>query len=301
MNTSKLPLVGKLIDRLKRRSDHEAIKAALQSKGDVTKMVDYQKMSDCLSALSNLENGSGSMGKPLRVARQTRDTLLKNRGSFTKAFHAGGSEGTQYVYASATAALWHTVSLMCAEGVTFVQGDSGRYSPMANKVGIDGMSGSVMITRLERFNDAAGKYGFEQTITEAAQLAERSDLHESIGGIIGMSVAVVMGLVALLYIARDLAEKFYSLRGTFSRWLDVQAAFLELNASVIGAGRPEARATQEARASKFRALADRIRVDDDDTEQQANRAIQHDDQQIEAEGRRSAPTELSTAGAGYLL
>ena len=33
---SKLPLIGALLERLRRRSDHESIKLAMASKGDVT-------------------------------------------------------------------------------------------------------------------------------------------------------------------------------------------------------------------------------------------------------------------------
>ena len=302
MNANKLPLVGALIERLRRRSDHEAVKAAMASKGDVTKVEGYKTMADCLNKLAQLDAGSGSLGKPFRTAQRAHGILLKQRPAFTHAFGKGGSEAVQLVYANAVAALWHTVSLLCAEGVTFVKGANGTYSPVANRGGVDALAGSVLVTRLERFVDAAEKYGFEQAVTEAAPLFEQEAFHEAIGLIAGMTLAAA-GIAALLMLARDLAEKFYSLRGTFARWLEVQARFLDMNAAAIGDGRPAARAKQEEYATRLRALADRIRVDDADTEREAVKAIQRSDQELSSEVSRSqsAPADNQGGYAAALL
>ena len=279
MDANKLPLVGTLIERLRRRSDHEGVKIAMASKGDVTKVENYQTLAECLRRLAALDAGSGALGKPLRVAQRAHGLLLKHRPAFTAAFGRNGSESMRLVYASAVLALWHTVSLLCAEGVTFVKGANGTYSPVANRVGVDGLAGSVIVTRLEKFCDAAEKYGFEQAVTEAAPALEREALSEAIGFIAGAAAAVT-GLVALLMLARDLAEKFYSLRGTFTRWLEIQARYLDMNAAAVAPG--TARAKQEEYAARLRALADRVRVDDADTEKAAVRAIQQDDRELEA-------------------
>ena len=288
MNANKLPLVGALIERLRRRSDHEAVKAAMASKGDVTKVEGYKTLADCLNKLAQLDAGTGSLGKPFRTAQRAHGILLKQRPAFTHAFGKGGSEAVQLVYANAVAALWHTVSLLCAEGVTFVKGANGNYGPVANKSGVDGMAGSVIVTRLERFCDAAEKYGFEQTVTEAAPMFEREAFHEAIGLVAGATLAIA-GMVALLFVARDLAEKFYSLRGTFTRWLEVQARYLDMNAATVGSA--TAKAKQEEYASRLRSLADRIRVDDADTERDAVKAIAQDDHALQSDSasRAAAP------------
>ena len=302
METSKLPLIGALLERLRRRSDHESVKAAMASKGDVTKVEGYKTLSECLTRLAAIDGGTGSLGKPLRVAQRTHAVLLKQRPAFAHAFGKGGSEAVRLVYANVVSALWHTVSLICAEGVTFVKGANGTYSPVANRGGVDALAGSVLVTRLERFVTAAEKYGFEQAVTEAAPLFEQEAFHEAIGLIAGMTLAAA-GIAALLMLARDLAEKFYSLRGTFARWLEVQARFLDMNAAAIGDGRPAARAKQEEYASRLRALADRIRVDDADTEREAVKAIQRSDQELSTEVSRSqsAPADNQGGYAAALL
>jgi hypothetical protein len=272
MNDTKLSMVGQLLDKLRKRSDHEAVKAAMESKGNITRMEGYANMQACLSRLIILDNGSGSLGKPLRVAKEVNQIFLKQQHVFEKAFQPTGSEALRFVYAQTVTALWHLISLLCSEGITFVKGLDGSYNPIVNKNGIDSLSGSVIVIRLEKFIELANKYGFESNMTEAAPIIEKEAFNEAIGVLGGIGLAIT-GILALLMLARDLAEKFYELRGTFSRWLDVQAKFLEMNAASNASGRPEARVKQEEYASRLRSLADRIKIDDADTERSANIAI----------------------------
>ena len=295
---SKLPLIGALLERLRRRSDHESIKLAMASKGDVAKMEGYRNMADCLSRLATLQAGAGcSMGRPLRVAREAHDALLRQRPALTQSFQNGGSEAVRLVYANTVAALWHLTSLLCVEAVTFVKGADGTYGAVVNRNGVEGLEGSVFVTRLEKFNESANTYGFEQTVTKSAPFIEKEAFHESIGLMVGVGVT---GLLGLLMLARDFAEKFYSLRGSFARWLDVQARFLEMNAATLSGPRQAVRAKQEEYAAKFRALADRIRVDDTDTERQAVRVIEQDNRSLESETRQVPAYQSSMAGAQLL-
>jgi hypothetical protein len=296
---SNLPLVGALVDRLKRRSDHEAIKAAMSSKGDVTKVEGFATLNECVTRLAAIDGG-GSLGKPMRTVRRTLDALVRHKPAFTQAFGDGGSEAVRLVYASAVAGLWHAVSLLCVDGVTFVKGADGNFGQVANKSGIDALAGTILFTRLEKFADSAATYGFETTVTESAPAIEREALreavfHELFGGVIA-GIAV---LIALLYIARDLTEFFYTLRGTFSRWLETQARFLEMNAASLGSVKPTARAKQEEYARRLRALADRIKVDEADAEKQASRSIQQNDREL-ASVPNAAPAVPSLSG-GTLL
>jgi hypothetical protein len=266
----------------------------MASRGDVTRVEGYAKMSECLDRLSMLDAGSGSLGKPLTVAKRVRAVLIKQKPAFTQAFNPSGSEATRLIYANAVAGLWHVTSLLCAEGVTFMKGGDGTYGPIVNRGAVDGMAGSVVVTRLEKFADAAEKYGFDQVVTETAQMVENETMHEAIPFIVGAGLAVT-GLAAMLLVARDLAEKFYSLRGTFSRWLEVQARFLDMNAATLN--RDASRNKQSEYAEKLRALADRIKVDDADTEKDANAAIRQDDKELAAAQTGAAP---SSAGSRLL-
>ena len=286
MEMQNLPLIGSLIARLRNRSDHELVKAAMASRGDVTKVEGYKNMAECLSRLQTIEAGTGALGRPLRTAKRAHDALLRHRSAFTKAFGSNGSEAVRLVYAAAVAALWHSVSLLCAEGITFVKGADGNYSPVINKASVDEMANSVVIARLEKFVNAAEKYGFEEIVTETASTIEHEAFHESIGKVLGIMAGSAAALMALLYIARDITEWLYSLRGTATRWLEVQARFLEMNAASIATAKPTARAKQEEYAAKFRALADRIRIDEVDASKQAVKAIQVADQQQQQQQRR---------------
>ena len=289
MNAQDLPVVGALIKRLQTRNDHEAVKGAMASKGDLTKVQGYAELSKCISALSTLDvTFKGGLGRPLRVIRETEGALLKHRDLFKKAFAQGGTDAGRLAYSSAVAGLYAAVSVMCATCVRF-EAVSGRYAPVLDAEGVKSLDASIIIKRLEEFNSAAGKSGFVALVTTGAQSVEREAIGEAWGAI-AITAAAVAGVTALLFLARDMAEYFYSLRGTFARWLEVQARFLEMNASTLGSGMESTRAKQEDYARKLRAVADRVRVDDADATRQATRAIADSDRELR-QAQEVAPSQ----------
>jgi hypothetical protein len=272
-NASRTPVVGAVLARLRRHSDHESIKLAMASKGDVTRMKGYKNLEACLGRLNLIDGGNGSIGPALRTANDTRSVLIRRREVFVAAFQKDGSESVRLVYANAVAALWHLVTLLCVEGVKFVKEADGTYIPVANPA--NKVAESIFATRLAGFVASADKYGFEEVAGNTAVAAEREELRESLGVMVGLAIT---GLIAFMLLARDLSEKFYSLRGTFSRWLEVQAGFLEMNAATLE--RNVSRERQEKYAEKLKSLSERIRVDELDTEREASEAIKKDDREL---------------------
>ena len=140
------------------------------------------------------------------------------------------------------------------------------------------------------------KNGFKDLVTERATLVEREALSEEFGTILtGIGLAVT-GLAALLFLARDVVEWVYSLRGNVSRWLETQARFLDMNAAALGADRTVTRAKQAEYAQRLRALSDRIRVDAADAERETVRSIEASDSTL-----RAQPAPSGAVGAADLL
>ena len=277
MNTSKIPLVGALVERLRKRSDTEIVEAATASRGDVTRVRGYDQLKQCLDRLVTIDGGSGSLGRPLRAARGTHEALLKHRPAFAKAYASGGSEAVRLSYAQAVAGLWHVVSLLCAQGFTIGAAKGGLgsgHALLVNPDGIVALSGTIPVTRLEQFVEASAKYGFSTAVAEGAPMIEREALlGEDLGMSFGIAVGAVAVVAAVVYAARDLAEYFYHLRGSMAKWLDMQASFLEMNASQLAPAHADARAKQLAYAERFRSLADRLRIEAAGAEREARRDL----------------------------
>lgn len=297
MEASQLPVIGSIIERLRTRSDHEGIKSAMETAGDVKKMDGYANMAGCLTRLTNIDAGRGTMGRPLRTAIESHNLLLKHRDVFTAAFRSDGSEAIRLVYANTVVALWHLVTLLCAEGVSSDKGQDGNYNMVVNPAGIKKLETSIFVTRLEKFNANVKKHGFKTLANESAPMVEREMFHEAIFTTIGLAIGGILGFI---YIARDLTAKFYELRGSFHRWLSVQASFLEMNAASQGV-RPASRERQEDYARRLRALADRVSIDDVDTERSAVRAIQMNDRELAEISSRSQSTSGGLAYSSQLL
>ena len=277
MSDEKLSVVSTLLQRLRKRTDHELVQAAMASKGDVTKVTNYDVLKECLARLATIDAGSGSLGKGLRVARDAEEALRRNRPVFQAAFGPQGSEASRLVYAAAVVALWHTTTMLCAQAVDFTPDSAGRYTPVANRAGAAAVAASMPVTRLEKMVEQFGKNGFKDLVTERAALVEREALSEEFGTILtGIGLAVT-GLAALLFLARDVVEWVYSLRGNTSRWLETQARFLDMNAASLGSDKTATRAKQAEYAQRLRALSDRVRVDAADAERETVRSIEASD------------------------
>jgi hypothetical protein len=290
MKISQLPIAKAIVDHLSSRSDHESIKAIMESKGDITKVKGYPVLAQCINNLLNIDAGRNTLGKPLRVAKETHEILLRNRATFIHAFKSDENKAVKLIYANATAGLWHLVSLICAECLIFIKGSDDIYRPIVNNVKVDELSKSLIVTRLEQFNDKANKFGFEKLMSETSQIVDDESLHEFVDiATIGL---VFAGFVALLLIIRDLCEKFYVLRGAFSRWLEVQAKFLEMNAYSKSLD-PITKEKQESYAKQFRALAERISIDDVETEKEAKNLIQANDRTIESLNSRNQAATMT--------
>ena len=296
MSDDKLSMVSALMQRLRKRADHELVQAAMASKGDVTKIANYDVLKECLARLATIDAGSGSLGKGLRVARDADETLRRHRPAFQAAFGPQGSEASRLVYAAAVVALWHTTTMLCAQAVDFVPDNTGHHTPVANRAGAAAVAASIPVTRLEKMVEQFSKNGFKDLVTERATLVEREALSEEFGTILtGIGLAVT-GLAALLFLARDVVEWVYSLRGNTSRWLETQARFLDMNAASLGADRTATRAKQAEYAQRLRALSDRIRVDVADAERETVRSIEASDSTL-----RAQPAPSGASGAADLL
>lgn len=273
MDANSIPLIGSLIERLRSRADHDLVKAATASRGDVSRVEGYVQLDQCISRLVNMDAGKGSLGRPLRAARGTRDALLKHKAAFASAFGQGGSEAMRLTYVQAVAALWYTVSMMCAQCVRLDKNPStGTYLMQVDPAGVETLSNSTPVSRLEQFVEASAKYGFAQNVAENAPIVEREALFCESNGAIATVVGGAAALLAIVYIARDLAEFFYRLRGSMSKWLDMQAKFLDMNAAQLQPGAADVRARQESYAARFRALADRLRIEAADAERSVGKS-----------------------------
>jgi len=281
-------LAGLLADA-RRSSDHELVRSAMSSKGDITRITGYDNLEACIKRLKTIDAGKGAMGQGLTTVVRAHAVFTGHRADFQAAFAEGGSEAVRLAYANAATALWHVVTLLCAEAVSFDPPKGGRGTPVigVNRGGAARVATLTPVRRLTEFCDQAEKSGFKRLIREDAVRAEyeAGALVEFFGPAAGLAakavtavtgamgtvgtVATGVGLaiaatIALVYGARWLAEYYYSTRGQVATWLETQATFLKTNATALGQG--SKREGQEKWAERLRRLADRVRVDADDAE-----------------------------------
>lgn len=298
-NLDSVPLVGAILRRIRKRGDFDAVKKLAKTNGDVRKVEGYKELVQTIESLSRLASQNVDMLKLVRTLMDARDMLLANQAAFAQGYK-DNTEATKLIYVTTVYNLYHTTALVAAECVSFQTNRLGTIEPKIDKEGIVSVQKSLAYRRLVDVVDTSKKYGFKQSITESAKQIEDTVLSESLIGVVGGIAAGAAIIAALLFIARDLVEYFFSIRNGMSKWLDMHAGFLRVNAAALGTDKEATKAKQLEYAAKFSALADKIRVESIDSQREAERAIADSDKYITAEVEKAPSSEIETAGGALL-
>jgi hypothetical protein len=308
-----------LIESLRRRADSNPFGAEiLASRGDFWAIPHAKDLTACQNQLLALEHshGTGSFGPSLQLAAEGLAALISHRPMFKAAFAAGESgRAAQEVYAGLVTAVWAATSLIIANCVSYAPSGSGGFlMPRGDADGAGKLTRLIPFQVLSRLVKAANSHGFEEALASAAGVQEAAALRESWGDAafdilqkassaapavlgalvsaakhpIGIVLLSITALVAALYIARDMAIWVYQLRSSWSRWFEIQAAYLEANAAALDPSKRVAREKQEGYVQALRALSERIKVDAADAERGAAESIRIDDEHTSAPGPGAA-------------
>ena len=287
------------------KSDHAAIKAAMATKGDFTKMTGYKETLEAMQFIITASASTSYAGKQAVKVRQLA-TLIKNvagvltahKADFMNAFKKGKQESKsiQYVFAGVAAATIYSASILISNCVDLQSMPDGTVKPIINEDKADLVAGSLPITRLQRFYDTTQGRGFNQVFKESVEF-DAECLSESVGFIGAIAASVTVAL-ALLFIARDLISWIFQLRQKAAGWLEVQGTLLRLNAARLTPG--GVRRAQEGYADKFFSLASSIKVTALAAERTAQGETETENREVEAEVTR-ANTLASITSGGNLL
>lgn len=269
------------------KTDHPAIKAAMSTSGDITKMEGYKDSVSAMSFLVNAATTTSFGGKPALKVKQSAALILNvakiladDKSHYQAAFRKGKTESksVQYIYAGVAAGIVYSASYIIAKCVDLQTMPDGTVRPVIIEERADEVLASLPISRLQRFYDAASKPSFKKVFNEAVEY-DAECLAESYG-FIGAIAASVTIIAALLFVARDIITWIFSTRQQLSGYLAMQGTMLKLNASRLGQG--NVRKAQQGYADAFFKAADFVKVNTDSAEKAAIQTTELENRQIEA-------------------
>ena len=292
----------KLFKNIENKSDHDLIREAMKTKGQIEKMPNYNEFIESIKVLQmrSLEQNAVNTKRILELFIKVRDTLQSNTKQFQDAFKTGDmeSKAIQLTYASVVSALFISNSILIANVVDYVNDPVAIKKIMINDGRAADLESSLPIERLRKFLNISNDVKFKKFLNEAT-LFENECLNEYVGVIAAVAGTVVIG-VALLSFVRDIVDFIFSSRQKASSWLKIQGNLLKMNA-IKQNPNGNVRKKQEEYSEVFYTLANKIKIESQYAEKSAMKEIKDSDNEIERGVQQINTDDQFKTGSGSLI
>lgn len=250
------------------------------SKGDITKLSNYQTLLECTETMTRLLIEFKQDTKPIDTIRTAIDNIMNSTHIWKRAF-SGNIELPMVVYNTTVLAIIEATTYMISMCVEYIKvPSSDTFQITIDKSALAKTKGHMIFDNLVKFNDAYRK----GQITNAMEYVIKENVKNFAGTTIGAGAALI-GITALLFcivpIIRELIFLFYYNRVRVSEYFDAQADMLQMNAYNVENNRLDLDKEQKKRittkqikiADKFRKFANKIGIDMKDSENKATKEM----------------------------
>lgn len=270
------------------------------SKGDITKLPHYDTLKDSIQMLEELKTKAGLVQLPELV---TINTALQHIEHFKTKFVLGFAQEVKMIevlYNTMTASLIASINLMIYTMVDFIKTPGGDFVTALDIQKKSRNMDFLLLRNLENFNENVRK-GEITKFFDAMLNAEKF-----IGATVATSAMVVGVLIAVTPVIRELIYYMYHMRMNVSEYLEMQAKFLELNASALRYNDDKKTnhkkrtvvGNQERVAKKMREFAQKFRIKSDTSEKQTQKDVK---EKIDFNDLQSSMNDMDTGSNGFSL
>ena len=251
------------------------------SKGDITKIDNYNNLVDCINIMSEIVANYRQSTDSLDIIKIALQNMIDKRELFIKSYKLNNEMG-QILYNTIALSIVSSVSFMITSCIEYVKlsGDEG-FEIALDKASMIKTKDHVLYKNLKKFNSACTKGDVDKMINFLIK-HNNPAVSESI------TIATVAGIALVLAIAlsiiplmRELIFYFYHIRTQLSQYFEVQANLLIMNAynvennlAIDAAQRKQIADKQRKIAEKFKKISNFFKVNTKTAESKANKDIE---------------------------
>ena len=225
-------LTSKLYDSIVNKVDDIDFGDIPRTKGDVTKLPNYDKIIDCIKTLNDILVQYKQPTEPVDTIDHALTNLRERKELFEKAYRYD-IELPMVVYNTIYLSVISSISLMIATAIEYIKtpGQEG-IDVSLDKAGLVKTRESLLFVNLRKFN-ASCNSGQMDNALEGVVRNKVKNLTGIELGVAASTLAVIGVLFAVIPIIRELIFFFYYSRTRVSEYFDAQADFLQINAHNI--------------------------------------------------------------------
>lgn len=244
-NTMLTSLTSKLYDNIVNKIDDIDYGDIPSTKGDITKLPNYDKITDCIEVLRNLLKEYRQDTAPVEDIALAVSNIQSRKDMFERAFRYN-CELPMVMYSNTVLAIISGISYMIATTVEFVKTPKQEsFSITLDKVAFGKSRDHMLYRTLKKFNDSCKSGEFDKAMeyiiqhrikhgfTEGAALPGFGTALAAKAAVAAKPIIVAglaIGAVLLvIYMLRELVFLFYYTKMRVSEFFDIQADLLQMN------------------------------------------------------------------------
>ena len=202
-----------------------------ESKGDITKIDNYDSLVDCINIMSELLQNYKQPTDAVETVQIALQNMIDRTELFTKAYKLN-VEMPIIIYNTIALSIVSSVSYLISSCVEFIKlpEDQG-YEIALDKAAINKTRDHILFKDLEKFNRMCDRGDFDKAMDYVIKQSASNMLGSGMVAVSVSSVVVILGIILLIIpVIRELIFFFYYARAKVSDYFDAQATLLTMNA-----------------------------------------------------------------------
>lgn len=265
-NVVMTSLANKLYEHIVNKVDDIDFGTIPLSKGDVTKIDNYDQLTDCINIIAEILQQYHQDTSSIETIASALQNVIDRTDMFTRAYKLN-IEMPIIIYNTIVLAIVSSVSFMISACIEFIKiGDNQGFEIALDKTAISKSKENVLFKDLYKFNKLCDNGEFDKAMNFV--ITQNTKNFVGMAGYGVATTAMVMGIILLIIpVIRELIFFFYYSRCKVSDYFDAQAALLTMNAYNIennlsrdDKSKKEIVTKQRKIADKFRKIADAIKI-----------------------------------------
>lgn len=262
------------------------------SKGDITKMSNYSKLTECVEIIKQILIQYKQDTTPVEDVETCISNIEDRKDMFVKGFK-NNTQLAMFTYNSIVLAVVAGTSLLISGAIEYIKNpDSETFQISFDKVSYAKAKDSVLFNNIRDFNSICKKGELDKALNTVINGADKQKRHLlGFSGVaaIGVAGAIAVILYSLLPILREITYFFYYTRTRISDYFNTQADLLIISSENIKNGAPTVDKPdkvinrQRAIADRFRKIADFIMIDAREAERKSANDIKVEERKLRAD------------------
>lgn len=276
-------LTTKLYDHITGRVTDIDFGSIPRTKGDITKLDNYDKLVDCIDTIQNLLIQYRQNPYPISIIKDALKNIEIRKDRFEMGFKLN-DEFVCMIYSTVSLAIISSVSFListCIEYIKTPNNDSFEVS--LNRVALSKTRDNLLFSNLQKFNTLCKKGDMDKILDYSIKSGSKNLL--GIGDVfiitnIAMITIIIFNIIPLI---RELIYFFYYSRVKISDYFDIQADLLQMNIynlernqNMDETKKKSIIEKQSKIVNKFRAISNKINISNKESENKTKSDISSD-------------------------